>query len=64
MTADPLLAAAVGACDGDLTLGQIADALATLLEVDAAAAEEALITSTRELVWMGILSPILATADR
>lgn len=57
VTADPLLAAAVGACDGDLSLGQIADALATLLEVDAEAAAEALIVGVRELVWMGMLSP-------
>ncbi len=55
VTADPLLAAAVGACDGELTLGQIADALATLLEVDAGAAEEALVAGVRELVWMGML---------
>ncbi|QIM16476.1 methyltransferase [Leucobacter insecticola] len=57
VTADTLLAAAVGACDGDLSLRQIADALATLLEVDAAAAAEALIGGVRELVWMGMLAP-------
>lgn len=55
VTADPLLAAAVGACDGELTLGQIADALATLLEVDAEAAAEALVAGVRELVWLGML---------
>lgn len=43
VAADTLLAAAIGACDGDLTLQQIADALATLLEVDQAAAREALV---------------------
>lgn len=58
VAADPLLAAAVGACDGDLTLGQIADALATLLEVDASAAREALIAGARELAWFGMLQPI------
>lgn len=55
--ADPLIAAAVGACDGELTLAQIADALATILEVDAGACAEALVTSVRELVWFGMLAP-------
>jgi SAM-dependent methyltransferase len=55
VTADPLLAAAVGACDGELTLAQIVDALAMLLEVDAGAAAEALIAGVRELVWLGML---------
>lgn len=58
ITADPMLAAAVGACDGDLTLGQIVDALATLLEVEVSAAAEALTLGVRELVWMGVLSPV------
>ncbi|WP_416446733.1 methyltransferase [Leucobacter sp. HNU] len=58
VSADTLLAAAVGACDGELTLGQIADALATLLEVDAAAAREALVAGARELAWFGMLQPI------
>lgn len=53
--ADPLLAAAIGACDGDLTLGQIVDALATLLEVDAEQTTEALVSGVRELVWLGML---------
>ncbi len=57
VTADPLLAAAVGASDGELTLGQIADALAQLLEVDAAAASEALVGGVRELAWLGMLAP-------
>ncbi|MFT4231258.1 MAG: methyltransferase, partial [Leucobacter sp.] len=57
VTADPLLAAAVGACDGELTLGQIADALATILEVDAGAASEALVAGVRELAWLGMLVP-------
>lgn len=57
VSADPLLAAAVGASDGELTLGQIADALATLLEVDTAAASEAVIAGARELAWLGMLSP-------
>ncbi|GAA1320177.1 methyltransferase [Leucobacter albus] len=55
VVADTLLAAAVGVCDGELTLGQIADALATLLEVDADAAAEALVAGARELAWFGML---------
>lgn len=55
VVADPLLAAAVGACDGELSLARIADALATLLEVDAEAAAEALVAGFRELVWFGML---------
>ena len=57
IAADTLLAAALGACDGELSLGQIADALATLLEVDAAAARNALVAGVRELVWFGMLEP-------
>lgn len=53
--ADPLLAAAVGACDGDLTLQQIAGALAQILELEAEACAEALVTGVRELVWLGML---------
>ena len=60
VAADTLLAAAVGVCDGELTLGQIADALATLLEVDAAAAGEALVAGVRELAWLGMLTPATA----
>lgn len=57
VSADPLIAAAVGACDGDLSLAQIADALATILEVDADAAAEALVAAARELAWLGMLAP-------
>ncbi|KAM9862554.1 class I SAM-dependent methyltransferase [Leucobacter sp. BZR 635] len=57
VVADTLLAAAVGVCDGELTLGQIADALATLLEVDTSAAAEALAAGVRELAWFGMLAP-------
>lgn len=56
VSADPLLAAAVGACDGDLSLGQISDALATLLEVEASAAAEALVAGVRELAWLGAVT--------
>lgn len=67
--ADTVLAAAVGACDGELTLGQIADALATLLELDPAEVAEALAAHARELAWLGMLDasaespPLSAGAD-
>ena len=57
VSADPLLAGALGACDGELSLGRIADALATLLEADPAAVREALCADVRELVWLGLLAP-------
>ncbi|MFA7497245.1 MAG: methyltransferase [Leucobacter sp.] len=56
VTADTLLAAAVGACDGELTLGQISEALATLLEVEPQAVSDALVTGVRELAWFGMLA--------
>lgn len=62
VTADTLLAASVGVCDGELSLLQIADALATLLEVDADAAAEALVAGARELAWLGMLSPVARAA--
>lgn len=62
VTADTLLAAAVGASDGDLTLRQIADALADLLEAPAPEVAAALVAGVRELVWLGVLRP--APADR
>ncbi|MFC7765341.1 hypothetical protein [Leucobacter soli] len=58
VAADTLLAAAVGACDGELSLGQIADALASVLEVDADAVAEALVADARELAWLGMLAPV------
>lgn len=54
--ADTLRAAAFGACDGDLSLERIAGALATLLDVDAAAVATALVEDVRELTWLGLLS--------
>lgn len=56
VSADPLLAAAIGACDGDLTLAQIAGALADIFEVDLSAVAEALVAGIRELVWLGLVS--------
>ena len=54
---DSVLAGAVGACDGDLSLAQIADALTELLELDAQACTEALLSGFRELCWFGIVAP-------
>lgn len=53
--ADPLLAAAVGACDGELALAAIAAALAQLLDLEPDTVEEALVEGVRELVWLGML---------
>lgn len=61
VVADTLLAAAIGACDGELTLGQIAGALATLLEVDPDAASAALCAGVRELAWLGMVAPAQAS---
>ncbi len=52
---DPALAALVGACDGDLPLGVLIDAIADLLEVDAAALRMDLLPRVRELVFTGFL---------
>ncbi len=56
ITVDPVVAAAIGACDGDLTMEQIAEALATLLELDALECAAHLCEAVRELVWCGVLS--------
>lgn len=48
--ADTVEAALVGACDGELTVGQILDALAQLLEADAAETRAAYAEKVRELV--------------
>ena len=54
--ADTVEAALVGACDGELTVGQILDALAQLLDLDAAEARETYLPAVRELVAEGFLS--------
>lgn len=51
------LAAVVGACDGSLPLGVICDAVAELLEADAAALRAELLPQLRELVFTGMLQP-------
>ena len=53
--ADPGLAALVGACDGDLPVGVLVDAIASLLEVDAAELRGELLPAVRELLFTGFL---------
>lgn len=55
VTVDSGLAALVGACDGDLPLGPLIDAIAQLLDVDAAALRADLLPRVRELVFTGFL---------
>jgi hypothetical protein len=55
--ADTVEAGLVGACDGDLTVGQILDALATLLDEDATALRVDRTSAVRELVADGFLTP-------
>jgi hypothetical protein len=49
------LAADVGACDGELSLGAITAEVAVLLEVDAIELAAGVVTQVRELVIDGIL---------
>lgn len=52
---DPGTAALVGACDGDLAVGVLIDAIADLLEVDAALLRADILPRVRELVFTGFL---------
>jgi methylase of polypeptide subunit release factors len=52
---DPALSGLVGACDGELTVGQICDAIAALFEVDEAELRAELLPRVRELVFTGFL---------
>jgi len=54
--ADTVEAALVGACDGDLTVGQILDALAQILEQDAGALHATYLPVVRELHAEGFLT--------
>jgi protein-L-isoaspartate O-methyltransferase len=54
---DTVTAALVGACDGDLSVGQILDAVSDLLDLDARQTREAYLPVVRELVADGFLSP-------
>jgi hypothetical protein len=53
--ADTVEAALVGACDGDLAVGQILDALAQLLDLDATQTRQTYLPVVRELVVEGFL---------
>lgn len=53
--ADTVEAALVGACDGELTVGQILDALGQLLEADPAQLRSSYLPVVRELVVEGFL---------
>ncbi|RFA09881.1 SAM-dependent methyltransferase [Subtercola boreus] len=55
---DTTLAALVGACDGDLTLGQLCGAIAHLLEVDEALLVADVLPRIRSLVDDGFLLPL------
>jgi hypothetical protein len=54
--ADTVEAALVGACDGDLTVGQILDALAQILEQDAGTLHATYLSVVRELHTEGFLT--------
>ena len=54
-TVDTVEAALVGACDGDLTIAQILDAVATLLDRDAERVRRTYLPVVRELVTEGFL---------
>jgi hypothetical protein len=51
------LAAVVGACDGDLALGTLVDAVAAILEADADALRAEVVTQARRLIAEGYLLP-------
>ncbi len=60
--ADTVEAGLVGACDGDLGVGQILDALGTILGRDQAALRTTYLPKVRELVAEGFLVPELSGA--
>ena len=55
VSADPGLAALVGACDGDLPAGALIGAIATLLDVDEGGLRAELLPAARELLFTGML---------
>ena len=55
--ADTVVAALVGACDGELAVGQILDALAELLDLDPTAVHEDYLPVVSDLVREGYLTP-------
>jgi hypothetical protein len=54
---DTVEAALAGACDGELTIGQILDALALLLDRDRDALAAAYLPTVRSLVREGFVNP-------
>jgi hypothetical protein len=54
---DTALAGVVGACDGELTIRSISDAVAQLLEADPADLRAELLPRIRDLIDVGILLP-------
>lgn len=54
---DTFSAAFLGACDGELTVGEIASALAELLDVDSSVADDQARTIVREFTAQGYLLP-------
>jgi methylase of polypeptide subunit release factors len=56
LSVDPGLAALVGACDGDLALGVLIDAIAQLLDADAPRLRRELLPRVRDLLVTGILT--------
>jgi hypothetical protein len=63
VSADPALAALVGASDGELPVGVLVDAIADLLEVDAGVLRADLLPRVRELVLTGMLEVPHDAAD-
>lgn len=55
---DSLLAGFVGACDGELSAGQIMSGLCAILELDAQAVQEQLLPQIADLVREGFLIPV------
>jgi hypothetical protein len=55
--ADTVLAALVGACDGELSVGQILDAVAQLLDLEAEQVRTTYLPQVRDLVADGFLLP-------
>jgi hypothetical protein len=53
---DTVEAALVGACDGDLSVGQILDAVSQLLDLEPARTRETYLSAVRELVAEGFLT--------
>lgn len=64
LEADTFSAALLGACDGDLTLREIADALSELLEVSEHVSQQQAARLMREFLWIGFAEPKPPAPDR